>query len=275
MTFIKEVVDQLVKRGVTCSVIAPQSITKALKPRVPLRKAHWIDLVDGHPVDVYQPHYFSLSNFSKTLYEKQMTRAVGRAYRRIRDRVDVVYCHFWHMGIIASRLEQEKPLFLACGESHITVTDNYASQDIDRLLGLLRGVIYVGSKAYVEASTLGLQKGAYLIAPNGYNKFFFHPMDRRECRQRLGWDQEAFILSFVGIFTTRKGADRLNRALTIINRSDEKKVYAAFIGKGEHAPTCEGIVFQGQVSHDDLCRYLNATDIFVLPTNNEGCCNSI
>ena len=38
---------------------------------------------------------------------------------------------------------------------------------------------------------------------------------------------------------------------------------------------CPGIVYKGPVEHDDLPYYLNAADVFVLPTQKDGCCNAI
>src|SRR5699024_7246417 len=46
-------------------------------------------------------------------------------------------------------------------------------------------------------------------------------------------------------------------------------------GSGPELPTCEGILYMGKLSHDKISEMLNAADVFVLPTLNEGCCNAI
>jgi glycosyltransferase involved in cell wall biosynthesis len=38
---------------------------------------------------------------------------------------------------------------------------------------------------------------------------------------------------------------------------------------------CPGILFKGSIDHRSLPEYLNAADIFVLPTQKEGCSNAI
>ena len=49
-----------------------------------------------------------------------------------------------------------------------------------------------------------------------------------------------------------------------------------FLGKlTDNPPSCPGIIKIGFVDHRDLVDYLNAADIYVLPTLAEGCSNSI
>ena len=40
-------------------------------------------------------------------------------------------------------------------------------------------------------------------------------------------------------------------------------------------PQCRGIIKCGLVRQNDIAKYLNAADVFVLPTRAEGCCNAI
>ena len=47
------------------------------------------------------------------------------------------------------------------------------------------------------------------------------------------------------------------------------------MGSGELKPDCNNILFCGKISNDEVAKYLNAADVFVLPTNGEGCCNAI
>ncbi len=40
-------------------------------------------------------------------------------------------------------------------------------------------------------------------------------------------------------------------------------------------PNCPGILLKDSIAHELLPDYLSASDVFVLPTLNEGCCNAI
>ena len=52
-------------------------------------------------------------------------------------------------------------------------------------------------------------------------------------------------------------------------------VKSIFIGSGEQEPDCDGVLFKGRLPHKEIVTYLNAADIFVLPTLAEGCCNAV
>ena len=273
MPFVRELAVEMVRQGVECSVIAPQSITRALRHKLPLRPGHWEDKIgNGLKIDVYQPYYITLSNIWKKLNWKSMAFAAKRAYGKVKQPIDAIYCHFWHMGVVASKLKTGLPIIVACGESRIEVRDDFSSKEIDALLKQLRGVIYVGTKSYHDAAGEGLQgKTPYIIAPNGYNPEVFRVMDKNACRKQLGWAEDQFIVSFVGSFNRRKGIDRLSEAI----RASKEEIYACFIGSGEIQPDCGNILFSGKAAHADIPVFLNAADVFVLPTNNEGCCNAI
>lgn len=277
MPFVRELIHQLALNGIDCSVIAPQSITKMLKKHVPYRPTKWVDEIDkSHRIIVYQPRYISFSNHFLGVEDALRVCAIRRAGRNLNKKkgIDALYCHFWHMGALACMAVPDIPIYVACGESRISIMDRFDASVIRNLLERLLGVIYVGTKSYVEAKELGLQTNQpYIIAPNGYNASEFYKCDRRKCRRKLGFDESMFIVSFVGGFNKRKGADRLCAALKILNQEDA--VHSIFIGKGTVTLDCENIAFCGSVKHEEIVEYLNASDVFVLPTNAEGCCNAI
>ena len=52
-------------------------------------------------------------------------------------------------------------------------------------------------------------------------------------------------------------------------------MYSIFVGKGSMPPTCKNILFADVVPHDRIVSLLNCADVFVLPTEAEGCCDAI
>ena len=275
MAFIKNTVAEMAKQGVTCTVIAPQSITRAIKHKVPVRPTNWNDKVSkDESINILQPRYITLSGRAKRINQFLFIHASKGAYRKLSQTPDALYSHFWHMGVVASKMDRSKPLFVACGESKISVLKEYSYQDTSKMLQQLSGVIYVSTKSYEESKELGLQKEKpYIIASNGYDPLLFSTKSKQECRKTLGWPDDIFIVAFVGAFVERKGARRLSNALTIINETSP--VYSCFIGSGEEQPTCPNVLFAGNIDHKTISTYLNAADVFVLPTQNEGCCNAI
>ena len=92
----------------------------------------------------------------------------------------------------------------------------------------------------------------------------------------MGISNNDFVIAFVGGFIPRKGPDKLAKAISEINDSSIK---VFFIGKEFPGYPfnfdCPGVLIKGSVDHKKLTIYLGAADIFVLPTQNEGCSNAI
>ena len=277
MPFVRNTVAELARQGVRCTVIAPQSLTRALVHRVPVRPAHWQDTVaPGVVVEVYQPYYFTFSNATGAFNRWFFVRAAKAAYRQVSRRtVDALYALFWHMGVAASLIDSSKPLFISGGESKIAVTEAYSACAVERMLRQLTGVVYVSTKSYEESVSLGLQRpgSPYAVLVNGYDPQRFYKGDRQEARRKLGWPADATIAIFVGGFVHRKGPDRVAKALTEVNKT--RPVYSCFVGSGAQKPVCPNQLYVDKVDHAILGTYLNAADFFVLPTTDEGCCNAI
>ncbi len=279
MPFIRNTVVEMARQGVQCTVIAPQSVTRALVHKVPIRPQHWQDTVEpgGAVVDIWQPPYITLSKRGGRFNIDQMIRAAKKVYTNkvCKQSVDLLYAHFWHMGVAASKVDATKPLFVACGESKIAAKERYAPAEIQQMLDQLSGTIYVSTKSYEESVKLKLQHpdNPYVILPNGYDPKRFPPLGKEAARQILGWPQDALVAAFVGAFDARKGVARVAQALTQVNQ--KRPVYSCFIGSGAESPVCPNQLHVGKVDHARVATYLHASDFFVLPTTNEGCCNAI
>ena len=109
-----------------------------------------------------------------------------------------------------------------------------------------------------------------LLSVNAIDQTKFHKMDKVECRRSLNLPQDEFIVGFVGYLIDRKGPDRVLAACKQINN-----VKVAFAGKGNMPLEDENIIFKRALTHDEIPMFLNAIDVFVLPTRHEGCCNAI
>lgn len=274
--FIRPLVMAWANIGLKCTIIAPQSITHSLIRKKNRRPVFWKDFSsNGEAVSVYQPKYFSVSNlkvFGCCISEIFRLRAIRKVLNRINCQFDAFYAHFWDNGIIAATLSKENNVFVATGESQIWVKNKYSAKYIESVLPKIKGVIAVSRKNLEESQENGLikEKSEAIILPNAFDSSIFHQMSQITCRKKLGFREDDFIIAFVGAFSERKGVCRLVDAA--------KKVPGAkllLIGSGRIKPNSNQIVFSGKVPHNDIPFYLNAADIFVLPTLAEGCCNAI
>ena len=107
------------------------------------------------------------------------------------------------------------------------------------------------------------------IFPNGFDDAVFYPRDQKEAREKLGLPLDGFLVSFVGHFIERKG---INKLIPAVEKAGVKMICA---GKGPIDPRGESCLFANTVGHQELPWFYSASDAFVLPTLNEGCCNAI
>lgn len=272
--FVKALVEALAERGNECAVIAPYSVThnRHIHKMIALESTQ-----SGSIVTVIRPPYPSLSKIrigGVRLTDKLHAWAVKRGLRKLPFKPDVVYGHFWPSAFEGYDYSKRNiiPLFVASGESTIADTFTF-SQSVKPFCDYVKGVICVSSKNREESISMGLATpDKCIVIPNATNSSVFVKMDKEECRNTLNISMEEFVVAFVGWFNNRKGVLRVSEAIKSLKDGGVKSI---FIGSGELEPNCAGILFKGSVAHEDLPLYLNAADVFVLPTLQEGCCNAI
>lgn len=283
--FAKHLIWAIADMGVKCTVIAARPITiESLKNEDNCEKRR-IDITDnGSEIEVFSPLYLHLSS-NKRLMKKSMDnhfKAVLKVMQKNKIEPDVMYGHFiYQCGLTASRVASllNIPAYCACGENSLRLEKNshpYCTGlkycNWNELLSSLTGVVSVSQNnlnLLVENGFIDKDKKAGVF-PNGINSDKFFVTNRENARKELGFPQEAFIVAYTGTFKESKGIVELCEALK--NCED---TYSIFMGKGQIAPDCENILFCASVPNDRLYLYLNAADVFVLPTKGEGCCNAI
>ena len=279
--FAKHLICAIADRGFDCVVIAPR-IKNAKTEEIPYCREDMTE--KGSVIKVYTPTYFHLSSRKQTMKISMNNhyKAVMKTLKKESLHPDIVYGHFiYQCGLTAARVGEKLgiPSYCACGENSLRLikdSEPYSTGlkycNWKSILSSLSGVISVSG--YNRSSLL---ENGFLdetmpigVFPNGYNQKKFFVVDRHRARQQLNLSDEKFIVAFTGTFKESKGVRELCEAL---NQLDN--VYSLFMGKGDIKPDCKNILFCGSVPNDELHLYLNAADIFVLPTKGEGCCNAI
>lgn len=277
-TFIQPVARELADAGISCTVIAPQSLTKMAVAQKEKRPYRWTDKTEkGNEVVVYQPKYVSVSNVSVFGYNISTIlrdASIKRCFFKEKMSPDVLYAHFWDCGIAACKLAEKTntPVFVATGESEIRILKYCSLKSIDRYLPYVTGVIAVSTKNLEESRDMGLLKHSpkTIVLPNAVDFKEFYKVPKEEARSILRLSKEDTIALFVGSFCHRKGVLRVTEAVDSVDG-----VKLILIGNGEQSPNSEKILYNGRIPHDKIVMYLNAADMFVLPTLAEGCCNAI
>lgn len=272
--FVENLCKALVRSGHHVSVIAPQSLTKIIirgEKRLPFKTE-----ADG--VIIYRPLFITVGNASISLNYKLFSSAVSRVFKRIHNNIDVCYGHFWHSAfcLYPAAKKYNKPLFVASGESEIELHQYIDINKLQDFCKYVRGVICVSTKNLDESVEAGLtDKSKCSIIPNSIDNSLFKVLDSLECRKRFGIGEGDFVIAFVGGFITRKGPGRVAAAISKLNDPEIKAIFVGYYSNGIiDDPICDGIVFKGALSHSEVPCALNAADVFVMPTMQEGCCNS-
>lgn len=282
--FLDNVVRLFVDKGINCTVIAPQSsfaYCRRKDERRPLeyeRKSP-----KGVPYKIYSPLYtvFPTTKVGELCLSDQtkysFLRAIKRVYKEKKLHADLIYSHFIQAGIPAVMLAQELgvPSYIANGEADTIDSLKFISRKLVReTLENVTGIISVSTKCKDEVNQLcsGDQRimSKVTIIPNAANSDRFYHLDKATCRKELGFPEDKFIVSFTGSFIERKGIQKASKAVDSID-----DVYGIFIGAGPEEPQCRNILFKGRVKNEEMVKYLNAADVFVLPTLAEGCSNAI
>lgn len=274
--FVEQLCRAFANQGHKITVIAPQSLTKCLVRHVPLAKRHYkFQTAKGNIIEVYRPYTLSFGNTGVKLRFGTFNQAVKRAFKRIKDKPDICYGHFWNSLFSLYPLAKNKdlPLFGASGEENVSLYVHLPNDKIKEIKTYICGLVSVSTKNQGECLELNLiDKDKCIVIPNAIDRSLFCKLDKEDCRTKFGIIRSDFVVAFVGQFVSRKGTLRLNEAL---KRIGDNHIKAVFIGTGIEEPDYEGIIQKGRVSHEDVPRWLNAADVFVLPTENEGCSNAI
>jgi len=270
--FVKQLVDEWAKQGHSCTVLSVFSISNNKR----FTRSNTVEeYPSGGRVTIIRPNIVTFSNlkiFGISLSQVSIHKGIQRGLRMIPEMPDVIYCHFWISAkdVIKFSSKNNIPCFVATGESDIRsflkdIDTSYTKQ--------IKGVVCVSSKNRDESLSLGLTTPEKcIVIPNAINALLFRKLDKNECRRRLGFPQDAFIAIYVGIYEDRKGPKRVVEALSMINDSP---VHSIFIGYGNYKPSVKNMLFEGSLLHEQIPEYLNAADVFVLPTLKEGCCNAV
>ncbi len=126
--------------------------------------------------------------------------------------------------------------------------------------------------------SLGVPAEKLKAVPNGIDIDMFKPIEQAKARKKLGLDPDKKIILFVGWLIERKGVSYLLQAMKNVSFK-EKNSLLLIVGEGniesrlkEHTKKLglDNVMFLGSKNPSEIPLYMNASDIFVLPSLSEG-----
>ncbi|MFC3174550.1 glycosyltransferase [Novosphingobium bradum] len=142
-----------------------------------------------------------------------------------------------------------------------------------------QGLLAVSQGLADDMAALGMPRERIALHRTGLDRTLFRPLDRADCRARLGLPADASILASVGALIDRKGQRfaidalaQLPGAILVLagGGADEPSLRA----RAERLGLGERVRFLGPVPHGELPVVLGAADVFVLPSASEGLANA-
>lgn len=281
--FVQQLVHAIIDAGIIVTVVASQSIVHNLVHKVRFLPKHSEGVTEnGNVYDIYRPYTLSFGNKN---YFRRFTnwfnkRAIVSIVKVINS--EVLYSHFWSSALHAYEyaVNSNRPLFVACGEGDNELEDMVAKmsgEEIEFLSSAVTGVVSVSSENKRKCIDFGLiTEDKIDVFPNCVNTKLFYRMDVTELKNKLGITENDFVIGFVGFFVARKGPDRIAKAIMKLNDPNIKVIFAGNNLSGyPYEFDCPGILHKGPLDHEQLPLYMNCADVFVMPTQKEGCCNAI
>lgn len=277
--FVENLCKELSRQNIEVTVISPQSWIHIILGKITKHPLYRVDNNGGLPIHVYRPYCFLIPYRFWRFNDSSYKFTVTRKFKKLKTTFDVCYGHFWNNGyyISAEAYKRKIPLFVASGEGNFdTLQNRYTTDYFLHYAQKVRGVICVSSANRKKSLDLGLTTiDKCVVLPNAIDQTLFKLLDKQKLRAEYGFRKDDFIIVFVGSFIHRKGPDRVSKAIDKTGLDIKSFFIGAGLGPENINPTCNGILYRGRLTRDNLPKYLNMADVFVLPTLNEGCCNAI
>lgn len=197
---------------------------------------------------------------------------------------DLIHAHFtWSAGYAGARLKEEYGIpFVVTGHGYdiysLPFKDDEWRAKIEYVLNTADHIITVSQSNLACIQKLDVSTPVTVI-PNGFRSDLFYPRDSLECRKALNLPQDKKIILTVGNLEPVKGQRYLVEAVQRIIR-ERKNILCVIVGAGKVRTALERqirslgledyILLAGGKPHDEIPLWMNACDLFVLPSLSEG-----
>lgn len=290
LTFVKDQINELAKYFSKIYVFIPMvkfsDILKNLKPFKKHSKKYLIDDKDlPENIKILVPTYshLPLLPFRKNQGRNQF-KAVDDLIQKEKIEFDLIYCHFtWPSGYAGVKLKEEygKRLVITAHGYDIyglPFKDKYWKNKILYTLNNADQIVTVSKRNFDCVQKLKISTNTKII-PNGYDHNLFKLMDKGECREKINLPLDKKIILTVGNLADVKGHKYLIKAMKKVV-DHRKDILCVIIGSGRLKNKLEDQIKElrlerfvklvGGMIHDEIPIWMNACDIFVLPSLSES-----
>ncbi len=289
-SFVKAQVDQLVPFFSKIYIISPTPYFPAFLGKLKIFRTLFQDFskvrnYSYHNVDVFYPKYFTLPlGFLRRRNGKFAAQAAQRCIIKNNLNFTLIHAHFiWPSGYVAAKLKERygtKIVITGHGFDvySLPFKNSFWRQITLSILKKADGLITVSESNLNHIRKLGFD-GEVEVIPNGVSLENFYPVDKKKAREALGLPNDKKIVLAVGNLVTVKNHKTLINAVFELHKK-EKDVLLYIIGKGDlekklklqinQLNASEYIKLIGAKPHNELSLWMNAADVFALPSYSES-----
>ncbi|MBA2860464.1 glycosyltransferase [Methanococcus maripaludis] len=219
----------------------------------------------------------------KKLGERHL-KEVEKSIKKNNIKFDIVQSHFtWSAGYVGAKLKEKYdiPVIVTAHGYDIyrlPFKDENWKKRIGYVLNSADHIITVSNNNLECIKKLDIKTPVSVI-PNGYNDEMFYPRNNLDCKNSLGLPTDKKIIVSVGNLAEIKGHKYLISALSEVTKT-KKDVYCYIVGGGALKNKLQkqidtlnlnnNVKLVGAKPHEEIPIWMNAADLFVLPSLNEG-----
>ena len=275
------------------TVLMPIPYFSSLALKIPHLKRHFgfLELAEESRIELAQDYTIIPAKFFtlpvEVLRKRNCylaTRSCIKALSKGAINFSLIHAHFLESGFIGSALKNlsGKPFVVTAhgGDVYdLPFRDKWYQALTRYVLSKADRVITVSQFNAKILLSLGVAPNKLRVIYNGYDEQIFRPMSQQEARKKLGLPLKEKILLSAGNLVNPKGHVYLVDAMSIIlkKRSD---VILVIVGSGplkiklrkkiNRLGLNKKILLVGSKPHEEIPIWMNASDIFVLPSLSEG-----
>jgi len=166
---------------------------------------------------------------------------------------DIIHSHYFFCGIIAALASRKIPIVVS-----LMGSDTHQSKIMKLIIKLFSD--YKWTKTLVKSEDMKIRLGLInaVVLSNGVDLNLFHPLDKKECRQKLGWDLDNKYVLFAS------NPDRKEKNFGLAQATIDK-IKINFVELK--------IIYN--IDHSQMPVYLNAADVLLLTSKWEGSPNIV
>jgi glycosyltransferase involved in cell wall biosynthesis len=227
--------------------------------------------------------YAPIDSQYKKLGDKHF-KAAEKAIQKHNINFDIIHSHFtWSAGYAGAKLKEKYNVpFVITAHGYdiysLPFKDEEWKSKIEYVLNAADHIITV-SKSNLECIKKLDVNTPVTVLPNGYRPDMFYPTDTIQCRDKLGLSHDKKIIVTVGNLVDIKGHKYLIEAMkeVVKHRTD---VICYIVGGGamqnklqkqiDDGNLAKHVKLAGAKPHTEIPQWMNACDVFVLPSLNEG-----